>query len=195
MKITKAICVVMLAVLSISLIANASVITFDDLPDPGSTDLFIPDGHAGFSWENFHYINGSVWHPGSGYENGTISGYVAYNGHADDATMVISSVSAFDFQGAYLTSAWNNGLNITVNGYANNALIDTQTVVVDTTGPTWFDFDFIGVDSLEFQSFGGVGAGLGGGGEHFVLENFTFVPEPMTLSLLALGGLLIRKRR
>jgi hypothetical protein len=40
-------------------------------------------------------------------------------------------------------------------------------------------------------------AGYGtGGGVHYVIDNFTYnVPEPTSLLLFALGGLLIRKRK
>ena len=71
----------------------------------------------------------------------------------------------------------------------------SETVVVDITGLTLFDFDFLGIDTLVFTSFGGVNPGLNGDGTQFVMDNFTFnetkgVPEPAsTLGLLAFGAL------
>ncbi|MHC5830389.1 MAG: PEP-CTERM sorting domain-containing protein, partial [Nostoc sp.] len=103
------------------------------------------------------------------------------------------SNSVFDFNSAYLTAAWNNGLSVTVQGLKSGATLYSKTVVVDTTQPTLVNFDFFGVDELKFTSFGGVEPDYlikKGGGTQFALDNFTFnekatsVPEPTLLPAL-----------
>ena len=67
---------------------------------------------------------------------------------------------------------------------------------------TWFDFNFCGVNELEFSSSGGTNAGLGWKGEHFAMDNFTFtelaqVPVPSSLILLSSGliGVAVFRRK
>lgn len=176
---------------------NAAVITFDDLPE---TDAgIIENGYAGFDWSWFGYANKSVL-PGSGYETGVVSGdYAAYNDFAATSSL---SGSLFDFNGAYLTGAWNDGLNIEVKGFSGGTELYSTTVVVNTSNAQWFDFNFFGIDSLSFRSFGGEkNALLEGEGEHFVMDNFTInesasVPESSSIALLLMGmaGLLLGRR-
>ncbi len=179
--------------LSTSGAAQAVVLTFDDVSD---TSSYVPiyNGYGGFNWDNF-YVQNRTNVPGSGYDKGTVSGnYTAFNAWANMAQV---NNSLFDFNGTYLTAAWNDGLSVLVEGLKNGTSLYSKTVVVDTTDPTWFDFDFLGIDQLKFSSFGGVhNPNLTyGQGTHFAMDNFTFnetksVPEPAsTLGLLALGAM------
>ncbi|MCP4119606.1 MAG: PEP-CTERM sorting domain-containing protein [Desulfobacteraceae bacterium] len=165
--------------------AHATVLNFDDISS--NRQGTIEDGYGGFDWSRLGYLNATTF-PDSGYINGAVSGdYVAYNEWAKVATV---SDSIFDFNGAYFTGAWNNGLNIEVTGFRDDVAVYTKTVTVDTNGPTWFDFDFLGIDSLQFDSYGGVDAGLSGKGTHFAMDDFTYnnaVPEPATMLLVGLG--------
>ena len=183
--------------LSFAASTNAAIITFDDLPE---TDAgIIENGYAGFDWSWFGYANKSVL-PGSGYETGVASGdYAAYNDFAATSSL---SGSLFDFNGAFLTGAWNDGLNIEIKGFAAGAELYSAIVVVNTANAQWFDFNFFGIDSLSFRSFGGEkNALLEGEGEHFVMDNFTInesasVPEssPFALMLLGIASLLLGRR-
>lgn len=175
--------------LSMASMSNATVITFDDLPH--STN--IGSHYAGLNWTNLYTQQGSL--SSGGYANAVVSGQNAtFNAWGDDALLV--SGGLFDFNGAYFTAAWNDGLNIKVTGSKNGLELYSQTVIVDTSGPTWFDFNFFGVDALRFDSFGGIAnaafSGIGNG-EHFSMDNFTYdevvqsVPESSSLMLLALG--------
>jgi hypothetical protein len=169
-------------------VAIADVLTFDDVSTTSSV-VTIPNGYGGFDWGNFFVIK-DTFHPGSGYDKGTVSGdYTAFNGYGNQS-LVRNGV--FDFNSTYLTAAWNNGLGITAEGLSGGSLLYSSTVTVDTTGPTLFTFNFVGIDELRFTSFGGTNAGLGGGGTHFVMDNFTFNevaqnPEPSTWMLLSTG--------
>ena len=160
--------------------AQAVVLTFDD----NTSNIGpIADSYEGLNWSEFSYTNSSLTpaYEDSGYVNGVVSGnYVAFNRYGETAT--INSSSDFDFSSAYLTAAWNNGLSITVEGLNDGTSIYSETVVVDTTGSTLFDFNYLDVDELRFTSSGGVNAGFeddrGRDGEQFVLDSFTFNPLP-----------------
>lgn len=191
--------------LGIGAVAQAAVLTFDDLAPISGFDL-IPNGYGGFNWNNFYYNNGSTAIPLTGYDNGRVSGdYVSFNGFGEPAVV---SDSIFDFNSAYLTAAWNDGLSITVEGLNSGATLYSKTVVVDTTQPTLVNFDYFGIDELRFTSFGGVEPDYlvetGGGGTQFALDNFTFnkkatsVPEPTFIPALltvALGASSVLRRK
>lgn len=169
--------------------ASATALTFDDIPPQPS----IPNGYGGLNWTNWGRVDTSTFLP-SGYGNGVVSGaYVAYNPFGLQAVV---GGSAIDFDGAYLTAAWNDGLNIEVRGYLAGALKYDRIVTVDTTAPTFFNFDYQDVDLLKFDSFGGSQGGFNGAGTQFAMDNFTYsdhvqVPEPATLMLVGAGMLCV----
>jgi len=176
-KVLKIFTVLLLLFVISPLSLRGDVLDFDDVlaEDNG----YIPDGYGGFDWMNFGVVCGDCA-LGSGFDTGTVSGdYVAFNTFANVASVVNDEI--FDFNGAYLTAAWRNSLNITVAGYKNDSLLYSTTIVVDTTGPTWFDADdnYNGIDRLEFDSFGGKDVFLYGSGEHFVMDDFEFTPSAM----------------
>ncbi len=166
----------------------ADIITFDDYDInvcPGYEKL---TKYTGFEWNNFFVYNtdllNSYLDPDCGYFPGAVSGNQAIlNGWGNDA--LILSEKEFDFIGAYLTSAWNDNLQIEVQGLSDGVVLYSTTVTVSTGKATWFDFAFDKIDGLVFSSFGGTGAGYDGMGTHFILDNFTCsVPEPSSLSML-----------
>lgn len=175
--------------------AMAGLLDFET-PQTDADGLML-DEYGGFNWLNMYVVDGATEYPspdflGSGYENGVVSGsQVAFNGFAE--VTMISSDKNFDFYSAYFVAAWNNGLNVTIEGYNDGALAYTKNITVDTTGPENFCFNFIDIDQLRLSSWGGNDAGLGGEGTHFAMDDLTFcancnpVPIPTTLILLGTG--------
>jgi len=88
-------------------------------------------------------------------------------------------------------------LNINIKGFNNGIRLYDKTFQVDHTEPFKFEANFIGIDKLVFESFGGTNMGLGGCGSHFAMDDFMYnkstetapVPEPSTMFLFGLGVL------
>jgi hypothetical protein len=187
--------------LSGTITTQAAVITFDDLP---ARELdAIPDGYYGFNWGASPMVNVNYFHknllPNTGFENGVVSGdYAAFNFLATTSTI---TGDQFDFNGAYLTAGWNDGLNIEVTGFLNNLALFTKTVVVNTQQAQWFDFNFLGINSLSLRAWGGTSIDGTEGNDFFIMDNFTIneptaVPESssLILLLLGLGGVLVGRK-
>jgi hypothetical protein len=184
-----------------------NVITFDDLHVTGSGE-YIPNGYQGLVWSNFGVVNailetnlplvlgGGV----SGIDYGMVSpSNVAVNAGGTPAE--IDSATNFNFLSVYLTGAWSSNLNIEVQGFNNGTLLYDTTVTASATNPTLFTFNYLDIDRLYFNSFGGQNAGFSGSGENFVMDNmtFAFIPEPSSFLLAALGAVslvaFLRRRR
>ena len=187
--------------------ASATILTFDDITTDPVTMLPIPDNYGGLNWDYIYVVDAVNYDEPSGYKNAVVSGrYVAWgSGQAGDiggggdvspSLITISNGDSFDFIGVYVTAVWLDGQNVTVEGSREGALLYSQTVVVNPFGPTWFDFNFVNIDQLRFITFGGSPVPEFFGVSHgFVLDNFTFVPEPATIFLLGLGGLALLRNR
>jgi hypothetical protein len=182
---------------------SATVITFDDM----SSSIFsngvpfdqtvITNGYQGFDWANFFTLNGplevEVYGTNGAYYGMVTASNVAFNGGGTPAE-VDSSGTNFNFLSAYLTGAWKSNLNIEVQGFSGATLLYDTTVVANATSPTPFTFNYLDIDRLTFNSFGGQNAGFPlGSGEQFAMDNFTFefVPEPSSLLLATAGALLL----
>ncbi|TCK98981.1 VCBS repeat-containing protein [Shimia isoporae] len=162
----------------VATVSSTATVTFDEAAAGGS-----PDGLAGLTWSGGWFItrptapssDGRDASP-NGYFNGLVSGdSVAANAGGGDVS--ITSDENFDLESAFFTAAWNDGLTVEVFGYDDGVLIGSQSVVLSTSGPTQVLFDdstFDSVDELLFVSSGGVNAGLGGAGTHFVVDDMLF---------------------
>jgi len=171
---------------------SQTVITFDDIPTP-NLYASIPNGYQGLDWStNFSVLNAiqatdDGQYP-SGYFYGMVSpSNVAYNGSA--SPVEVDAPTNFNFLSTYLTDAWNSNLNLEVEGFNGGTLLYSNTVVASATSPTLFTFDYLNIDRLTFNSYGGQSAGFGYSGGNFVMDNMTFdfIPEPSSLLLTALG--------
>jgi hypothetical protein len=137
---------------------------------------------------------------GYGYGMTSLSN-VAYNRFGNPAEIDARGTN-FNFLSAYLTAAWNSNLNIEVQGFRDTNLVYDETKVVSATSPSLFTFDYLNIDRLYFNSYGGEPAFGPGPEENFVMDDFMFefIPEPSSLLLTALGVVTLwasvkRKRR
>src|SRR6185503_19405186 len=96
--------------------AFAALITFDDLPAAELGGSVVPNGYRELNWANMYYLNASNNNLGpSGYMFARVSfPHVAFMGDDSICKSVLVSGPVFDFNSAWLTAAWNNGLNVRV---------------------------------------------------------------------------------
>lgn len=179
-------------------IAQASVLTFDDLPPEkmfGGGDLFfgvVPDGYGGLNWsDNSAYFNATEDGGVTGFSNAPVSGDRIF-APGDTFDPVIISGETFNFIGAYFTASSNDGLNINVKGFNGATLLYDNTMIVNTSGPTWLELNQFGINRLEFISFGGVyNPDLTGTSDSafYAMDNFTYsaVPIPSSIWLFSMG--------
>ena len=197
-KVTNPLQGLMAIAAAMSMSANATLITFDDLPGSGAA---VPNGYGGLDWSEFNYLDASSpTYVNSGYLPGMVSPTrVAYNAYANVATI---DDTPFTLNSAYLTAAWNDNLKVQVVGKLGGITLYDNTYTLSATAATLINFNYVGVDEVVFDSFGGTfHNGYSGSGEHFAMDNLlvnTVVPEPSTyvagaLMLLPFGAKAVRR--
>ena len=166
--------------------AQAVLLTFDDLPGDGSA---VPIGYGGVDWSNFNNFDGVNYaNNPSGYENGVKSpNNVIFNNFGNPAS-ILESATPFALNSFYITAAWNDGLNVRIDGSGGQ----TRLIVIDTSGPTLVTLDWANLASVTFTSGGGTSHDFPSGfnSEQFAIDNITIngaTPIPAALPLFASG--------
>jgi hypothetical protein len=168
--------------------AFAGVIHFDDLA--GDETEAIANGYQGLNWDNIATIRADAY-PGSGYATGAVSlANTAYNMNGGTAAIWRAGAGAFDFIGAYFTSAWLDQ-EIAFEGYREGQLLYASDVsyVLDTTTPLWVQLGWSGIDTVVIYNSSGT---------QWAMDDVSVnVPEPASLALFgaALVGMAAGRRR
>ena len=180
---------------------KASIITFDEFPAAG----VIPNGYAGMNWVDpttlccFMALNTVTYPVPSGWQNGTLSSpNVAFTFSGGPASFTSATATPFTLNSLYLTAAWRDSLQITIEGRLGGlggTLVDSITAQINTSGPRLFSLDWSNIDTVSFRASGGVhNDAFTGDGTYFALDNMTIneatsaTPIPGALPLFA-GGL------
>lgn len=182
-------------IFSVVVSAQTEILTFDDISWTGSVYEQMPIGYGGVQWNNFAVLNTAQELSTYG-RNGEVNGVVSPNNVAFNlyGTAAFISDGSFNLNSAYLMAAWNDGLQVEVQGFVGSTLTYDHTYSVGTQGSTLINFNYLGVNEVNFISSGGVPHGFTfGSGEQFGMDNMsiTLVPEPSTFELLSLAVLLL----
>ena len=185
-------------------IAHAATLNFDDLATPyDGYEYRAPIvTYGGLQWNNFSVFDvaDTLHYQTSGYPNALVSPKnIAVNGFGNPAQ--VSSGTPFVLNSAYLTAAWNDGLNVEVRAFAGASLAYDNIYTINSTAPTLINFNYFGVTEVDFIPSGGIpnpAYSRTGSGTHFSVDNLVInVPEPSSLSLALLGAaaLMTARRR
>ena len=181
---------------------NAAPITFDDL-----TDLnFIPNGYAGLSWNNMASLNAVTYDTNpSGYFVGLVSPeFVAFNAAGNPASFGLEP--SFLVNSFYLTAAWNDDLDVLIEGLLDVTPVVSTSIQIDSTLKSLITLNWSGIDEVRLTSSGGVdNPNFDGIGPHFAMDNlvinseFQEVPEAGTwfagATVALIGGATYLRRR
>jgi hypothetical protein len=195
---------------SIASAAQALTIHFDDL-DASSQDIDLTgSAYHGYVWTNFSaYISLAGF---DGFNHGVVSTDIAaYGGgetsNSDQNNALTSTLSAntpFDLTSAYFNAVYYDNLDVIVEGLLDNRVLFSKSVSVSTTSFLLVNFDFNGINRLNFWSvqtestinpFGCTGFNC----TQFTVDNLNIqdassnatAPEPPLFILLCFGVVLI----
>ena len=175
-------------------LAQADVATFDNLGVSSPTGTDVPVGYDGIDWgAGIRYLSESqdpaysTPHSGDNY---------IFNGGGSDATINFS----FQNPSAYLEGAWFTRANVTLFDTDEVALVGLDDVGGEVVRTGWLALTdspqyltALGFDNPLIESITVDKSDVG----WFTMDDLEYVhtPEPMTLGLLALGCLGIRRRK
>jgi hypothetical protein len=177
------------AIASLSSLASATVLTFDDLSHDTSEVLNVPVNYGGLDWSAAGWsvfgLEQAPYTPASG------DWRAVTQWGADDAASTIRFNAPSIFEGAWFSGL--DGATVTFQMYLGNTLVATSSTLNPSAAPAFLSSGYAGqIDRLVISS-----------PEHasFAMDDFTFsaaVPEPQTYALLLAGigalGLLARRR-
>jgi hypothetical protein len=189
-KLLTGIFVTLALVLSVQL-ANAAVLTFDDITTAELAT--IPDGYGGFNWQNDDSTQMIAWNKNSwsaypGVGLGTVSGdYSAiYDTWNNPPIEIVAQSGVFDFNGVYLIDINLGVYDVLIQGFNGANLVNQAQITLSNSDPFHFTSNsFVGIDKLVFTNIGATGNSALQMDD--LAYNNTTIPEPTTMLLLGLG--------
>ena len=110
----------------------------------------------------------------SGYHVVTCSGsYVVYSLSNTVATITrVPNGTTFTMNSFLATAAWDDNLNLTINGSLSSAVIHTTSLILQVFNITLVELNWSGIDTLTIKSSGGtLDPNVPGGGTQVAIDN------------------------
>jgi len=145
-----------------------TAITFDDL----APSIAVPSGYNNIIWTNAYTYTTSA--NTTGYYTGIVSPpNTMLNGYGNPMTMATASSSLFTLYSLTVAAAWNDNLQLTVDGYNSNVLIVTNTFTLQVFTLSYLIFSgYSGLDTVIFTTSGGTqDPNVVSTGTHFAMDN------------------------
>ena len=211
-----------LSIISLGLFAGISTTAAAQQVTIEGTGGFLTGSYVGFNWANAYVENPFIGYGSlpTGMRTVVSGTNVLLNGGGQ--ALSISSASQFNLNSGTFGAAWTNGLTMNVKGYNGGALLYDKNFSLNWNVAQNLSLNLHGVDNVVFSSFGGTvdPSFAWDSNQSFVADNLNFgendyrvlvdegdfgvsvsvVPEPMTVSLMAAGLLVLgsvqsRRRR
>ncbi|MCA0042439.1 calcium-binding protein [Celeribacter litoreus] len=156
---------------------TGTLLDFDDIDLPSEDTARMEDGYAGIDWGGFFVKETDEFD--ENYE----TGYVPNSGDniiKGSGRAYIEAEDNFDFESFYVSAAWRDGMEITISGYDDSALIGNQVITFDYAENQYVklnDAIFDSVDRVEFNiTDGGThhGGASGSGSGYAIDDMFIF---------------------
>lgn len=195
--------------------ALADILDFEDVATPVQSVADygqVLDGYHGFDWasngpgspglpagEASVYLNNITVN--SGYQTAIPVGTRAMftpGGIAQSlCILTMTRAETWDFHSVDIATAWRTGVLVEITGLVAGSTIYSHTFTIESAGVlSTLSLNFTGIETLRIRSSGGTTVYSGGNGAHLILDNMNYsVPTPGALALVALAGMVQRRRR
>ena len=174
--------------------AYAEVITFDEIPPANDNSGFLTEEYAALG---IHFIttdDGSIWgglsagDPGNWNLEGTNGpAFLGFNGESYSLTANFDAEINYISLDVSRSLGSSPGNTFTLEAYNGDTLLDSKTVELDEINQ-WSTVS-LSVDNINKIHWFGLDSGIDY--HPYGVDNLNFVPEPATICLLGLGGLLL----
>ncbi|CAF4966193.1 unnamed protein product [Rotaria sp. Silwood1] len=133
-----------------------STINFAQIPRAIKNGGHIPNGYAGFNWENAYYMFEDFVKARQlkGFTNAFVNSrqYVAYNGRGDSMSFSLCDQSkTFGLHSFEAISIYHEDFKLSVAAYRVDVLFDTKFVMLTTAKATTFEMDWEQIDKVVFK--------------------------------------------
>jgi len=206
----------LIATAFIATAAHANLtLTFEDLPEPtvpSSNFAFMISSPIG-DYQGFQFLSNIApsvppWQTLAGrwayydikdvdfggYDDGIVGDRALYTPFGSDAANQyrIRRDELWRFVGGDFTAAWYQALDLTFTGYRDGSVVWSRTLSIPSMVRTRLEFDEVAIDTVKMSGFS-----PNSPINHFILDNLSYeiVPAPSALALLAVAGVVGRRRR
>jgi hypothetical protein len=166
----------LLAVTLLSLSAQATTISFEDL---GGGAAQVPNTYQGYNWTGFGALKNNEYGYGTHASSGNVYAYAYCCSYSDTIT---AANGKFNFVSADLSTLTGTD-SFTVTGFLDNKAIFSTVVNLTSSQITPTLFNFVGIDKVTFSTSTITNMTV----DNVVLTPTKNVPEPASLSLIGLG--------